>query len=81
MSVADESQRYTASERLSEREVEVVGLVVAGLTNAEIAERLCLSPRTSQAHVARAMRKLRARSRTQLAVFALRSGLVPLHDS
>ncbi|MBV9212717.1 MAG: response regulator transcription factor [Actinobacteria bacterium] len=63
---------------LSRRELEVVELVVEGLTNEEIAKRLHLSHRTAQAHVAAAMRKLGARSRTQLAVFALRAALIPL---
>lgn len=64
---------------LSARELEVVALVVEGLSNQEIAACLVVSRRTAQAHVASAMGKTRTRSRTQLAVFALRSGLVPLH--
>jgi len=63
---------------LTGRELEVVSLVIEGLSNKEIAEELSISSRTVQAHVARAMRKLEAQSRTQLAVFALRAGLVPL---
>jgi DNA-binding NarL/FixJ family response regulator len=51
--------------------------VVEGLTNPEIAERLSITERTVQAHVSAARAKLDARSRTQLAVFALRRGLVP----
>lgn len=66
------------SPSLTAREVEVVALVVDGLTNPEIGTRLHISARTVQSHVAAAMRKLGARSRTQLAVTALRSGLVPL---
>jgi DNA-binding NarL/FixJ family response regulator len=64
---------------LSPRELEVLRLVVEGLTNQEIADRLGLARRTVQAHVANALEKTQTRSRTQLAVFALRSGLVPLH--
>lgn len=63
----------------SDRELAVVRLVVEGLTNRAIAAALHLSESTVQAHVASAMRKARARSRTQLAVRALRSGIVPLH--
>jgi DNA-binding NarL/FixJ family response regulator len=63
---------------LTAREIEVVALVVDGLTNPEIGVRLHISSRTVQSHVAAAMRKLGARSRTQLAVMALRSGVVPL---
>ena len=63
---------------LTAREIEIVTLVVDGLTNPEIGKRLHISSRTVQSHVAAAMRKLEARSRTQLAVTALRVGVVPL---
>jgi DNA-binding NarL/FixJ family response regulator len=56
----------------------VVRLVVEGLTNLEIAGRLNITERTVQAHVTAARAKLVARSRTQLAVVALRRGIVPL---
>ena len=68
-----------AADTLSERELAVVELVVEGLTNRAIASQLHLSRSTVEAHVASGMRKLQARSRTQLAVRALRLGLVPLH--
>ncbi|MGN9808455.1 response regulator transcription factor [Micromonospora sp. BQ11] len=63
-------------EALTEREREVVGLVGEGLSNAEIAERLVVSPATARTHVSRAMVKLGARDRAQLVVFAYQSGLV-----
>jgi DNA-binding NarL/FixJ family response regulator len=50
--------------------------VVGGATNPEIAEALGISARTVQGHIAACMRKTRTRSRTQLAVYALRIGLV-----
>ena len=61
---------------LTDREREVMGLVAAGLSNDEIAERLVVSPATAKTHVSRAMVKLRARDRAQLVVFAYESGLV-----
>jgi DNA-binding NarL/FixJ family response regulator len=61
---------------LTDREREVVALVAQGLTNAEIAEELVLSPATARTHVSRAMIKLNARDRAQLVVFAYQSGLV-----
>jgi DNA-binding NarL/FixJ family response regulator len=64
---------------LSDRELAVARLVVEGMTNRAIAEELHLSTSTVQAHVASAMRKLQASSRTQLAVSVLRRGIVPLH--
>lgn len=66
---------------LTLREAEVVGLLVDGLTNPEIGAALSISARTVQSHVAAAMRKLEVRSRTQLAVTALRRGVVPLEPA
>ncbi|MEW6583463.1 MAG: LuxR C-terminal-related transcriptional regulator [Actinomycetota bacterium] len=66
---------------LSARELQVLQHVVEGGTNAEIGVALGISPRTVQAHVAAAMTKLRARSRTHLAVLALRTRLVPLEPA
>lgn len=63
--------------RLTEREREIVTLVATGLSNAEMAERLHLSPWTVKTHVNRSMTKLGARDRAQLVVFAYRSGLAP----
>ncbi|HEV2062609.1 MAG TPA: response regulator transcription factor, partial [Solirubrobacteraceae bacterium] len=63
-------------DELTEREAEVVGLVGAGLSNDEIAERLVISPATARTHVSRAMLKVGARDRAQLVVFAYESGLV-----
>jgi DNA-binding CsgD family transcriptional regulator len=54
--------------QLSPREREVVRLVCTGLTNREVAEALFLSPRTVEAHVARALRKLGLPSRRALAL-------------
>jgi DNA-binding NarL/FixJ family response regulator len=61
---------------LTEREREVMGLVAEGLTNADIADRLVVSPATAKTHVNRAMAKLGARDRAQLVVLAYESGLV-----
>jgi DNA-binding NarL/FixJ family response regulator len=61
---------------LTERERQVMALVAGGLTNHEIAGRLVMSPATARTHVSRAMTKLGARDRTQLAVFAYETGLV-----
>ena len=65
-------------EDLTPRELEVVRLLIDGLTNQEIAAHLTVSPRTVQAHLANAMARTHTRSRTQLAILALRRGLVPL---
>ncbi len=52
---------------LSGREEEIADLLPLGLTNKEIAERLCLSPETIKTYVARIIRKLGARNRTEAA--------------
>ena len=51
-------------------------LVGQGLSNAEIAEQLVLSPLTAKTHVARLFMKLAARDRAQLVVTAYETGLV-----
>ena len=61
---------------LSGRELEVLKLMVEGLSNPEIAERLYLSPNTVKTHVRGIMNKLAVDDRVQAAVVALRSGLV-----
>ena len=61
---------------LTDREREVLALVGRGLANAEIAERLYVSPATAKTHVSHIMTKLYARDRAQLVVMAYESGLV-----
>ena len=61
--------------KLSEREVEVLRLVAAGLTSAEVAERLYLSPNTVNAHLRRIYRKLGVTSRGAATRFAVAHGL------
>ena len=61
---------------ITEREREVLRLVGEGLNNAEIAERLVITPLTAKTHVSRIMTKLLIRDRAQLVVLAYESGLV-----
>jgi DNA-binding NarL/FixJ family response regulator len=63
-------------DELTTREREVLGLVATGLTNAEIAQALHLSPLTAKTHVSRILMKLGARDRVQLVVIAYQSGMV-----
>jgi len=58
-----------AGPRLTGRELEVAGLVAAGLTNQAIARRLAVAPRTAEAHVENIRRKLGVRSRAQIAAW------------
>jgi DNA-binding CsgD family transcriptional regulator len=67
-------------EVLTARELDVLKLVLEGLSNAEIATRLGVSARTVHAHISNSLKKTGTRTRVQLVVHALRTGIVPLHD-
>jgi DNA-binding NarL/FixJ family response regulator len=69
-------------DQLTERELEVLRLVAAGTSNAEISEQLVISYATTKTHVSRLLYKLGARDRAQLVVIAFDSGIVrPTHES
>lgn len=70
------AERPVALERITDREREVLQLVGEGLNNAEIADRLFITPLTAKTHVSRIMAKLMVRDRAQLVVLAYESGLV-----
>ncbi len=61
---------------LTDREREVLTLIARGLTNAELAEQLVISPLTAKTYVSRLLTKLDARDRAQLVIAAYESGLV-----
>jgi len=61
---------------LTERELEVLQMVARGMSNAEIAEELTISPATAKTHVAHLLTKLDSRDRIQLVIIAYQSGLV-----
>ncbi|MGH3278037.1 MAG: response regulator transcription factor, partial [Trebonia sp.] len=58
-----------------DREREVLRLVAAGMSNAEIADNLYISPATAKTHVAHLLTKLGARDRVQLVIIAYQAGL------
>lgn len=65
---------------LSARELEVLRLVVQGLTNKDIAKRLFISDITARNHVISLLSKLNAKDRTEAATIAIRRGLVRLNE-
>jgi DNA-binding NarL/FixJ family response regulator len=76
----DKSTRQKPSDMLSERELAVLRLATRGLSNQEIADELCLSLRTVQAHLGHIFNKLQVSSRTEAVVHALKQGWVTLED-
>ena len=69
------TQQIAASSILSRRELEVLRLLAAGETNAQIARRLGLSMNTIERHVANIYGKINARGRADATAYALRHGL------
>jgi DNA-binding CsgD family transcriptional regulator/tetratricopeptide (TPR) repeat protein len=74
--VAAEPQGPASELGLTDRELEVLGLVAKGCTNREIGERLYMSEKTASVHVSRILAKLRASNRAEAAASAERLGLV-----
>ncbi|MBW4522754.1 MAG: response regulator transcription factor [Scytolyngbya sp. HA4215-MV1] len=74
--VEPEYEQLIESAPLTERELEVLELIVAGCSNATIAEKLYITVGTVKTHVRNILNKLCADDRTQAAVLALRSGLI-----
>jgi predicted ATPase/DNA-binding CsgD family transcriptional regulator len=70
-----EPESATDAGPLSRREQEVVRLVAAGMTNRQIGERLFITERSAEGHLERIRNKLRLRSRTELATWAVGHGL------
>jgi len=62
-------------EILSARELDILRLVARGLENSEIADVLCISPRTAKNHLSNVLSKLGVSNRVQAAIYAVRHGL------
>ncbi|WP_019503748.1 response regulator transcription factor [Pleurocapsa sp. PCC 7319] len=74
--VAEEYQQLIETYPLTDRELEVLELIVAGCSNADISKKLYITVGTVKTHVCHILNKLCADDRTQAAVRALRAGLV-----
>jgi DNA-binding NarL/FixJ family response regulator len=75
--VANEIAAHRGEENLSQREIEVLGLVAAGNSNREIGTRLAITEETIKAHMKRIIAKLGANDRTHAVTLALARGILP----
>jgi DNA-binding NarL/FixJ family response regulator len=73
-------ENEAGNEKLTNREHEVLQLTAEGLTSAEAASRLSISPRTVEMHRANIMQKLGLRNQTDLLRYALKTGILSLED-
>jgi NarL family two-component system response regulator LiaR len=73
-------QKEEPSKMISEREMEVLKLAAKGLSNQEIADKLCLSSRTVQGHLGHIFNKLQVSSRTEAVLRAMKEGWISLDD-
>jgi NarL family two-component system response regulator LiaR len=69
-------EKQATGPQLTEREIDVVRLVARGKTNREIAQALVISEKTAKAHISNILGKLGLDDRTQMAVYAIKNGLV-----
>jgi len=69
---------YHSADLLSERELQVIELIAAGLTNQDIAERLEISKRTVDNHISNILSKTRTANRVALVRWALQWGKICL---
>lgn len=76
--IADRIVEALGRETLSLRELEILGLVAAGMTNKEIAQRLCISDKTVRNHIASCFLKLDANDRTEAVTKAIKRGIIRL---
>ncbi|HYB00406.1 MAG TPA: response regulator transcription factor [Ktedonobacteraceae bacterium] len=79
LSASSASQQSASYETLTERELEVLGLLAQGMPNKEIAAHLTISERTAKFHVSSIMGKLGATNRTEAVSLAAQRGLISLH--
>lgn len=77
LSAAPPQRHHEGCSCLTDRELQVVGLVTAGLPNKEIAKTLGISEQTVKNHISRVLSKLGLGDRLQVAMYAVRAGIVP----
>jgi DNA-binding NarL/FixJ family response regulator len=67
--------------RLTRREEDVLALLARGRANGQIARELHIAPQTVKTHVSNILTKLHSQSRTEAALYAMRVGLIPIHET
>jgi DNA-binding NarL/FixJ family response regulator len=72
------TDRGSGDDSLTPRELDVLQLMVKGLSNKEIAEQLFISDKTVKIHVSNILKKLRVKSRSQAIIYAIQHELVLL---
>ena len=78
--LSNPGQGKQTPEPLTERELDVLRLIAQGMSNKEIASKIFVAEWTVRSHVSNILGKLHLASRTQAALYALRSGLASLED-
>jgi len=75
------AQNLDLLETLTNRERQIMHLAVSGYSNAQIAQRLVISPRTVEVHRAKVMSKLGLRNQAELIRYAIQRGIVSLDET
>lgn len=70
----------SSAEALTSRECEIVRHVAVGLRNAEVARRLAISEVTVKTHLNNIFQKLKIRDRVELTLYAIRTGIIGIHE-
>lgn len=69
------------ADKLTDREIEILGWLAQGLTNAQMAEKGFISEGTVRSHISNLLNKLRLENRAQAVIYALRKGVIDIKDS
>jgi DNA-binding NarL/FixJ family response regulator len=72
--------RVPAARKLTAREHEIVRHVALGMRNAEVAKQLSITEVTVKTHLNNVFQKLGVRDRVELTLYAIRTGLIALHE-
>jgi DNA-binding NarL/FixJ family response regulator len=72
--------QLTASDKMTPKEMEILGLLAKGISNKDIASELGVSVRTIKSHLADLFLKLHVSSRTEAVIVSLRSGIISPDD-